>query len=112
MTARGSPARRRGDSDYISASSLSPEPPERARFGDDSGGAPADFAFALAVLAIVVATLLVLARRGLAAMPRALALAIAVVLIAGVGVRWIDLGGAGETWDEGVYWAAGKNDVA
>jgi 4-amino-4-deoxy-L-arabinose transferase-like glycosyltransferase len=43
--------------------------------------------------------------------PRDTWIAMAIVFVAGVAVRWIDLGGFGQTWDEDVNWAAGKNYV-
>src|SRR6185369_15658208 len=49
--------------------------------------------------------------RRLAAVPRNTWIAMAIVFAAGVVVRWIDLGGFGQTWDEDVNWAAGKNYV-
>ena len=103
-----SPVGRRGDPEYVPASSLSSEPPARAVF-DAPGTARLDGAIALGLLVTAVATLCALARRRLAAVPRSTWLAIAVVFVAGALVRWIDLGGAGQTWDEDVNWAAGRN---
>jgi len=105
-----SPVGRRGDPEYVPASSLSPDPPDRATF-DAPGTARLDGAIALGLLVTLVATLCVLARRRLAAVPRGTWLAMAIVLVAGVAVRWFDLGGAGQTWDEDVNWAAGRNYV-
>jgi 4-amino-4-deoxy-L-arabinose transferase-like glycosyltransferase len=105
-----SPVGRRGDPEYVPASSLSPEPTASAVF-DAPGTAPLDGAIALGLIATLVAALCVLARRRLAAVPRGTWIAMAVVFVAGVAVRWIDLGGSGQTWDEDVYWAAGRNYV-
>jgi len=105
-----SPVGRRGDPEYVPASSLSPAPPDRAVF-EAPGTALLDGAIGLGLLATVVVTLCVLARRRLAAVSRGTWLAMALVLAAGVAVRWIDLGGAGPTWDEDVNWAAGRNYV-
>lgn len=105
-----SPVGRRGDPEYVAASSLSPEPPERAVF-EAPGTALLDGAIALGLLATAVVTLCVLARRRLAAVSRGTWLAMALVFVAGVGVRWVDLGGAGPTWDEDVNWTAGRNYV-
>ena len=105
-----SPVGRRGDPEYVPASSLSPAPPARAAF-DAPGTARLDGAIALGLLVTAVATLCVLARRRLAAVPRPTWIAIAAVFVAGAAVRWIDLGGAGQTWDEDVNWAAGRNYV-
>jgi 4-amino-4-deoxy-L-arabinose transferase-like glycosyltransferase len=38
-------------------------------------------------------------------------IAVAAVFAVGCIVRWIDLGGFGETWDENVNWAAGRNYI-
>lgn len=105
-----SPVGRRGDPEYVPASSLSPEPPGSARF-DAPGTARLDGAIALALLATLLATLCVLARRRLAAVSRTTWLAMALVFVAGVALRWFDLGGQGQTWDEDVNWAAGRNYV-
>jgi len=105
-----SPVGRRGDPEYVPASSLSPEPPERATF-DAPGTARLDGAVALGLLATLIATLLALARRRLAAVSRATWLAMAIVFIAGVAVRWIDLSGFGQTWDEDANWCAGRNYI-
>jgi len=105
-----SPVGRRGDPEYVPASSLSPEPPARATF-DRPGTALLDGVIAAGLLAIAVAALCVAARRRLAAVPRRTWLAMAIVLAGGVAVRWIDLGGFGQTWDEDVNWAAGRNYI-
>jgi 4-amino-4-deoxy-L-arabinose transferase-like glycosyltransferase len=105
-----SPVGRRGDPEYVPASSLSPEPPATATF-DAPGVARLDGAIALALLVTVVATLCVLARRRLAAVSRGTWLAMAVIFVVGVAVRNYDLGGFGQTWDEDVNWAAGRNYV-
>ncbi len=105
-----SPVGRRGDPEYVPASSLSPEPADRAVF-DRPGTSLLDGVIAAGLLVIAVATLCVVARRRLAAVPRGTWLAMAVVLAGGVAVRWIDLGGFGQTWDEDVNWAAGRNYI-
>lgn len=105
-----SPVGRRGDPEYVSASSLSPEPPPRAAFAAPGTDA-LDGIIAAALLATLVASLCVVGRRRLAAVPRGTWIAMAAVFAAGVAARWIDLGGAGQTWDEDVNWAAGRNDV-
>jgi 4-amino-4-deoxy-L-arabinose transferase-like glycosyltransferase len=105
------PVGRRGDPEYVSASSLSPDPPGTARFGRDAGAAPADGAIALALLLLLVASLCMLARRRLAAVSRMTWLAMAMVFVVACVVRWIDLSGFGQTWDEDVNWAAGRNYV-
>ena len=105
-----SPVGRRGDPEYLPASSLSPEPPDRATF-DHPGTAPLDGLVALGLIATVVATILGFARKRLAAVSRTTWLAMAAVLVVALAARLWDLGGAGQTWDEDVNWAAGRNYV-
>ena len=105
-----SPVGRRGDPEYVVASSLSPEPPERATFARP-GTALADGLIALAILLVIAGSCVYAARARLAAVPRPTWLAIAAVFVAGVALRWFDLDGAGQTWDEDVNWASGRNYV-
>ncbi len=105
-----SPVGRRGDPEYVPASSLSPAEPARATF-DGPGATPLDGVIALGLLVVIAGTALMLARRRLVAVPRPVWLALAGVLALGLVVRLIDLGGAGQTWDEDVNWAAGRNYV-
>ncbi|HMG55877.1 MAG TPA: glycosyltransferase family 39 protein, partial [Kofleriaceae bacterium] len=105
-----SPVGRRGDPEYVPASSLSPEPPATARF-DAPGTSWLDGVVAAGLLAALVGSLCVLARRRLAAVSRGTWLAMAIVLAGGAAVRWIDLGGFGQTWDEDVNWGAGRNYI-
>ncbi len=105
-----SPVGRRGGGEYVPASSLSPEPPATATFSG-SGKNTADGLFALAILLVIVGSLLALVRVRLAQVPRATWLAIAAVFAAAVAVRWIDLSGFGQTWDEDTNWSAGRNYV-
>jgi len=105
-----SPVGRRGDPEYVPASSLSPEPPARAAF-DAPGTSRLDGAIALGLLATLVGALCWLARRRLAAVSRATWLAMAIVFVVGVAVRWIDAGGFGQTWDEDANWCAGRNYI-
>ncbi|MCW5804845.1 MAG: glycosyltransferase family 39 protein [Deltaproteobacteria bacterium] len=105
-----SPVGRRGDPEYVSASSLSPEPPDRATF-DAPGTARLDGAIALAMLVIVVAALCTLARRRLAAVPRATWIAMGATIVVALAVRLMGQGDQGQTWDEDVNWAAARNYV-
>jgi 4-amino-4-deoxy-L-arabinose transferase-like glycosyltransferase len=105
-----SPVGRRGDPEYLAAGSLSPEPPERATF-DAPGTVRTDGLIALAMIVVAVATACMLARRRLARVPRATWIAIAGVLVLALVVRLVSLGDAGQTWDEDVNWAAGRNYV-
>ena len=106
-----SPVGRRGDPEYVPGSSLSPEPPDRATFSASAGASPFDGVIAAALLALLVATLCVLARRRLAKVPRAMWIAMAAVFAVACIARWIDLSGFGQTWDEDVNWASGRNYI-
>ncbi len=105
-----SPVGRRGPPEYVPASSLSPEPPAAAAFSSP-GRTPLDGAIGLGLLATLVASLCVMARRRLAAVSRNQWLAMAGVLAVGLAVRLAGLGDAGQTWDEDTNWAAGRNYV-
>ncbi len=105
-----SPVGRRGDPEYVPASSLSPEPPATARF-ERPGVALLDGVIALLLLAVVAGTVLFAARTRLRQVSRSTGLATAAVFAVAVIVRWIDLEGFGQTWDEDVNWAAGRNYV-
>ena len=104
------PVGRRGDPEYLPASSLSPDPPASAVFVHP-GTSLLDGAVALGLLSTLIVSLCILARRRLAAVPRSTWLAMAILFVAGVVVRWIDLGGCGQTWDEDTNWAAGRNYI-
>jgi 4-amino-4-deoxy-L-arabinose transferase-like glycosyltransferase len=105
------PVGRRGDPEYVSASSLSPELPEHAEFGSFAGASPLDGIFAAALFGLLVASVCMLARRRLRAVPRPVWIAMGAVFVAACVVRWIDLSGFGQTWDEDVYWGAGRNYI-
>ena len=107
-----SPVGRRGDPEYVPASSLVAEPPDRAVFGGGAGASRADGEIALALLAVLAATLLLLVRARLALVPRAMWQAMAAVLVLALVVRCWDLGGFGQAWDEDTNWAAGRNYVS
>ena len=105
-----SPVGRRGDPEYVPANSLSPDPPATADF-DSPGAAPLDGAIALAIALTIVASLCVLARRRLAAVSRHTWIAMATLFTVALIVRLVGLGDQGQTWDEDVNWAAGRNYV-
>ncbi|MBI4509204.1 MAG: glycosyltransferase family 39 protein [Deltaproteobacteria bacterium] len=99
------PPGRRGAPEYVPPSSLSPDPPERARFGPDVGASWGDAAIATAILLVVLAVL------GVLAWPiswRAAAPCLAVLALA-LAVRLVGLSAAGQTWDEDEYWSSGRN---
>lgn len=105
-----SPVGRRGDPEYLPASSVSPEPPETATYRG-AGAAVTDGVIALSLLLVLVGSALMLARHRLARVSRdtwiLLGLTFAVALLA----RWLGLGDQGQTWDEDVNWASGRNYV-
>ena len=87
-----SPVGRRGDPEYVPASSLSPEPPDRAAFPAWAGAAPLDGAIASLILLVVVASILYAARDTLRKVPREHYLAMAAVFAVACIVRWIAIG--------------------
>ncbi len=104
------PPGRRGDLEYVPASSLSPEPPERARF-DAPGTARADAAAAWAVVLALLGALLYTLRTRIARIPGSVLLGAGAVFALALLVRVVDLGAAGQTWDEDVYWSSGRNYI-
>lgn len=104
------PPGRRGDPEYVPASSLSSDPPDRATF-EHPGSARADALAAWALVAIAAGLALWLGRRRLAAVPRGVLLWGAAIFAVAAAVRLWDLGAAGQTWDEDTYWSAGRNYV-
>ncbi len=105
-----SPPGRRGDMEYVPTASLAPLSPNQAHFSG-AGAARLDGIFALALLLIIVAAVLVAARARLARLTRAQWLALVAVAAVALTLRLYDLGGAGQTWDEDANWAAGRNYV-
>jgi 4-amino-4-deoxy-L-arabinose transferase-like glycosyltransferase len=106
-----SPVGRRGDPEYVSASSLSADPPERAHFSSP-GTAIVDGVIATAMLFTIIVACVYALRRRLAKVPRTTWLAMAAVFVAAVAIRWFHLNAAGQTWDEDANWAAGRNYVS
>jgi 4-amino-4-deoxy-L-arabinose transferase-like glycosyltransferase len=105
------PPGRRGDPEYVPASSLSPEPPEGAQFSRP-GTSTVDGVVALAIGAVLLVLGGYYLRFRWRAGPRVVTFAVAAVFVLAVGVRLVDLGGAGQTWDEDVNWSAGRNYVS
>ncbi|HEY3805338.1 MAG TPA: glycosyltransferase family 39 protein [Kofleriaceae bacterium] len=101
-----SPVGRRGDPEYVPASSLAASP---GALGN--GAAIGDGICAALCLCIVIAALCLLAQARLRALPRSWWLAMAAIFAVACVVRWLDLSGHGQTWDEDVNWSAGRNYV-
>ena len=102
-----SPVGRRGEPEYVPASSLS-----RSRtFAGSAGAAPLDGVIGLALLLVIVGSALMLARHRLRAVSRQTWLAIGGIFVLGCVVRWLGLSAFGQTWDEDVIWSAGRNYV-
>lgn len=106
-----SPVGRRGDPEYVPANSLSPDPPERATFPAWAGAAPLDGLVAAGLLVLLVGSLCMFVRERLRRVPREVYIAMAGVFVLACITRWIDLGGHGQTWDEDVNWASGRNYI-
>lgn len=104
------PPGRRGDLEYIPASSLSPAPLAEARF-EHPGSARADAAAAWAIVLAFAAAALWTLRRRLGAISGPVLLGAGAVFALALLVRLLDLGAAGQTWDEDTYWSAGRNYV-
>ncbi|HWM88330.1 MAG TPA: glycosyltransferase family 39 protein, partial [Kofleriaceae bacterium] len=105
------PPGRRGPLEYVPPSSLDDRPPELAEFGAWAGASPGDGLFALALLAVGAALAIYLARDALRRLDRRALAWAGIVFAFALAVRLIDLGGAGQTWDEDVNWSAGRNYV-
>ncbi|HEY1811188.1 MAG TPA: glycosyltransferase family 39 protein, partial [Kofleriaceae bacterium] len=101
-----SPVGRRGDPEYVPASSLGASPDALG-----NGAAIGDGICAALCFCIVIAALCLLAQRRLRALPRSWWLAMAAIFAVACIVRWLDLSGHGQTWDEDVNWSAGRNYV-
>jgi 4-amino-4-deoxy-L-arabinose transferase-like glycosyltransferase len=105
------PVGRRGDLEYVPASSLSPEPPDRAQFGAWAGANPLDGVISLALLLVLAGSLVMLGRHRLRRVSRETWLAMGAIFLGACVVRWLGLFAFGQTWDEDVNWAAGRNYV-
>lgn len=105
-----SPPGRRGDMEYLPASSLSSQPPATARF-THAGTAYFDGVIAVSLLLVIVAATLFAARRRLRRLTRRQGLSLVAVFVVALAVRLYDAGAAGQTWDEDANWAAGRNYI-
>jgi 4-amino-4-deoxy-L-arabinose transferase-like glycosyltransferase len=99
------PPGRRGALEYVPASSLSAEPPEKAHFGSGAGASRTDAAIATLVFLVLIAAGLALARP----QPSKAWLVPLGVFAMALLVRWWRLSAAGQTWDEDEYWSSGRN---
>jgi 4-amino-4-deoxy-L-arabinose transferase-like glycosyltransferase len=107
-----SPPGRRGDMEYLPASSISAAPPAQAQFGDDAGRHTIDGVCALLLLVTVVTSAVYAARRRMRNVTRGQWLAMAILFALALAIRLFDLSGAGQTWDEDANWAAGRNYIS
>jgi len=105
------PPGRRGPLEYVPPSSLSALPPERAAFDAWAGTSPIDGLIAALLAALGAAAALVGARAALRRVEPRVWVGAGLVFALALGVRLVDLGGAGQTWDEDVNWSAGRNYV-
>ncbi|HLU64922.1 MAG TPA: glycosyltransferase family 39 protein [Kofleriaceae bacterium] len=106
------PPGRRGPLEYVPPSSLAPEPPEQAAFGSGAGASRGDGVIAGLIGLVAFGLCLYLARARLRQVDRRTAALAAGVFALALAVRLVDLGGAGQTWDEDVNWSAGRNYVS
>ncbi len=102
------PVGRRGDPEYIPPGVLSASDAPDASTGDRFLG---DGIIAVSLLVLLVSSIVFAQRRRLARVPRDTWIAIGAMFVAAFVVRLIDLGGAGQTWDEDVNWGAGRNYI-
>lgn len=100
-----SPVGRRGDPEYVPASSLSPTP---NGFGSFVGASPLDGVIALLLL---VAIVVFATHKSLRGISKEMWLAVGTVFVVAFAARAIGLSAFGQTWDEDVNWAAGRNYI-
>lgn len=105
------PPGRRGPLEYVPASSLAPDPPERARFGRWAGASPLDGLVSVLAVLIVAGACAYIWRGSLASVNRRELVWVLGTALLALAVRLHDLGAAGQTWDEDVNWSAGRNYV-
>lgn len=99
------PPGRRGPLEYLPAEQLRGWPPPPISL---------DGAIALCIVVVLAGLAYTLGRdrlRAAVTIDRKLALGFGAVLLVALAARLWDLGGAGQTWDEDVNWAAGRNYV-
>ena len=103
------PAGRRGPDEYVPASVLSGDSPERAQFGD--GARVFDGVCITIMLLAFLGLIAFLARGSLRNANRWVLVSVAACFAFALLVRLIGLNEAGQTWDEDVNWSAGRNYV-
>jgi 4-amino-4-deoxy-L-arabinose transferase-like glycosyltransferase len=105
------PPGRRGPLEYVPPTSLSRASPSQAEFSSWAGASPIDGFIALAALLVIGAVITYWARGPIRRADRRTAAWAAIVLVAALAIRLVDLNAAGQTWDEDVNWSAGRNYV-
>lgn len=114
------PPGRRGGPEYIPETLLFPKPPHEVELARAHAIPPRDLPTLLGLLGALLVAALLLGRRTILAYLSALArereARLDLFLFLGLGagallLRLWDLSGAGQTWDEDVYWASGRNFV-
>jgi hypothetical protein len=114
------PAGRRGGLEYIPPTLLFPHPPAEVAASRARSVPPRDAPTVVLLGLALLVTCLLLGRRQVLGTLRALRrerglrldlLLFSSLLLAGLAVRLWNLSGAGQTWDEDVYFAAGRNFV-
>jgi 4-amino-4-deoxy-L-arabinose transferase-like glycosyltransferase len=114
------PAGRRGDLEYIPPTVLFPRPPAEVSPRRAPAIPPRDLPAAILLAVALLVACLLLARRPIGAGLRLLRDqrtarldCVAFLLLVGgaLALRLWDLSAAGQTWDEDVYWSAGRNYI-
>jgi 4-amino-4-deoxy-L-arabinose transferase-like glycosyltransferase len=120
MRLHWTPAGRRGGLEVVPGTLLFPDPPETGRYSPAWPIPPRDYPAMLLLLGTWLAGVLLLLRGPLRAGMKQLArdpaarldlLAFVLLFGAGLAMRLWDLSAAGRTWDEDVYWTAGRDFV-
>lgn len=104
------PPGRRGPPEYVPASSLSAK--SEAAVFESPGRSIADGCYALAILAVLLALAVFLARPRVSDIDRKQLFATCGVFAVALLIRLIGLNDAGQTWDEDVNWSAGRNYIS
>ncbi|MBI4317438.1 MAG: glycosyltransferase family 39 protein [Chloroflexi bacterium] len=102
------PPGRRGALEYVPPSSLSPSPPDSARFTNAVGASRVDAP--LAALLVLGAAITFLHGARLRA-PRRTLFTFGLIFALALAARLLALSQAGQTWDEDEYWSAGRNYI-